>query len=93
VPRVTTLFSPAFSPASAEQLGHCLFVGKRTGPPGGHPLVVLLQHGFGFGGVEVVRRGAAFQRSQQPVLIDGDHDRGLAAQVYDVVLAEVSGGL
>jgi hypothetical protein len=54
---------------------------------------VLLQYGFGFGGVEIVRRGAAFQRSQQPVLIDGDHDRGLAAQVYDVVLAEVSGRL
>jgi hypothetical protein len=68
-------------------------VGERTGPPGGHLLVVLLQHDIGFRGVQVVSRGAAFQRSQPPVLIDRDHHRSLAAQVYDVVLVEVSGGL
>jgi len=33
------------SPAATEQLGHYLFVGERTGPASGHPLIMLLQHG------------------------------------------------
>jgi hypothetical protein len=81
------------SPAAAEQLGHYLFVGERTGPASCHPLIMLLQHGVGFRGVEVVGRGAAFERSQPTVLIDRDHHRGLTAQMYDVVLVAVSSGL
>jgi hypothetical protein len=43
-----------WSPAATEQLGHYLFVGERTGPASGHPLNMLLQHGVGFRGVEVI---------------------------------------
>jgi len=68
-------------------------VGERTGPASGHPLIMLLQHGVGFRGVEVISRGAMFQRPQPPVLIDRDHHRGLAAQVYEVVLVAISSGL
>jgi hypothetical protein len=85
----TTLFSPA----AAKQLGHNLLVGERTGPTGCHPLIMLLEHGVGFGGVEVISRGTVFQRPQPPVLIDRDHHRGLAAQVYEVVLVAISSGL
>jgi hypothetical protein len=82
-----------FSPAAAEHLGHNLLVGERTGPACCHPLIMLLQYGVGFGSVEVISRGAVFQCSQPPVLIDRDHHRGLAAQVYEVVLVVVSRGL
>jgi hypothetical protein len=34
-----------------------------------------------------------FERPQPPVLVDRDHHRGLAAQVYEVVLVSVSSGL
>jgi hypothetical protein len=34
-----------------------------------------------------------FQRPQPPVLIDRDYHRGLAAQVYEVVLVAISSGL
>jgi hypothetical protein len=82
-----------FSPAAGEQLGHCLFVGERTGPASCHPLIMLLQHDVGLRGVEVISRGAVFQRPQPPVLLDRDHHRSLAAQVYEVVLVAVPNGL
>jgi hypothetical protein len=68
-----------FSLAATEQLRHYLFVRERTGPTSCHPLIMLLQHGVGFRGVEVISRGTLFQRPQSPVLIDRDHHRGRAA--------------
>ena len=85
----TTLISPT----AAKQLGHYLFVGERTGPASGHLLIMLLQHGVGFRGVEDISRGAVFQCAQPPVLLDRDYHRGFAAQVYEVSLVAVSRGL
>jgi len=40
---------------AAEQLGHEFLVRHRARPTSGYPLVVSLQDGIGFSGVQVLR--------------------------------------
>ena len=79
--------------AAAEQLGHELLVRHRTGTAGSYPLVVPLQHGIGFGRIQILRRRTTFKRPQSPVFVHRQHHGGLTTKVNEVKLVVVDGRL
>src|ERR1700683_2993471 len=72
--------------AAAEQLGHELLVRHRTGTAGSYPLVVPLQHGIGFGRIQILRRRTTFKRPQSPVFVHRQHHGCLTTKVNEVKL-------
>jgi hypothetical protein len=78
---------------AAEQLGHELLVRHCARPTSGHPLIVCLERGIGFGRPPVFRRGVALERAQPPVFKQREYHGGLATEVNEVVVVVIKRGL